>query len=85
MEKKVSAPRAATGWETLSRDWAPTMIRALEDMIGHIRAGVAQGDTREGTLVERNNGPIEQDMAFIRHMMGRREVISNEIIKGRGR
>ena len=81
----MSAPVPGTGWDTLSRDWAPTMIRALEDMINHIRAGVAQGDTRDGTLVERNNGPIEQDMAFIRHMMGRREVISNEIIKGRGR
>ena len=74
-----------THWQTLSEDWAPTMIRALEDMIGHIRAGVAQGDTRDGTLVERTDGPIEQDMAFLRHMMGRREVISNEIIKGRGR
>ena len=81
----MSAPTPRTKWDTLSQDWAPTMIRALEDMINHIRVGVAQGDTREGTLVERTNGPIEQDMAFIRHMMGRREVISSEIINGRGR
>ena len=68
-----------THWQTLSEDWAPTMIRALEDMIRHIREGVAEGDTKDGTLPARTNGPIERDMDFIRHMMGRRDVISSEI------
>ena len=81
----MAAVKQTSGWDMLSGEWAPTMIRALEDMIGHIREGVAEGNTKSGTLVVRTNGPIERDMEFLRHMMGRREVISSEIINGRGR
>ena len=62
-----------THWQMLSEEWAPTMIRALEDMIKHIREGVEAGPARAGTLVEMNNGPLERDMDFIRHMMSRRQ------------
>lgn len=50
------------------RAWGDTCERALEAMIRDIRAGRLVDDT------------LARDYDFLRHLMGRREVIVNEIM-----
>lgn len=49
--------------ESMLREWGGTAERALEQMIDDIRAGKLYDDT------------LVQDFDFLRHLMGRREVI----------
>ena len=49
------------------QQWGDTLERALEAMIGDIKAGRLMDDT------------LPNDWEYIRHLMGRREVIVNEI------
>lgn len=49
-------------------EWAGTLERALETMIADARAGKLVDDT------------LPRDYDFIRHLMGRRELIVNEIM-----
>lgn len=51
------------------RQWGDTCARACEAMIADIRAGRLLDDT------------LPNDYAYMRTLMGRREVIVNEIIK----
>ena len=49
------------------KQWGDTCVGACENMIADIRAGKLVDDT------------MERDFDFLRHLMGRREVIVNEI------
>lgn len=52
---------------SMLQQWGDTLERALEAMIGDIKAGRLLDDT------------LPNDWEYIRHLMGRREVIVNEI------
>lgn len=54
-------------------EWAGTLERALNDMIADIRAN---------KLID---GTLERDYDYIRHLMGRREIIVNEIMLANSR
>ena len=54
------------------KQWGDTLERALEAMIGDIKAGRLLDDT------------LPNDWEYIRHLMGRREVIVNEIDRHNG-
>ena len=54
-------------------EWAGTLERALNDMIADIRANKLIDDT------------LERDYDYIRHLMGRREIIVNEIMLANSR
>lgn len=60
-------------WASMLQDWAGTAERALEDMISDIRAGKLYDDT------------LARDFDFLRHLMGRREIIVNEIARANSR
>jgi len=49
------------------RQWGDTCARALEEMIADIRAGKLVDDT------------LQRHFDYLRHLMGRREIIVNEI------
>ena len=53
-------------------EWGGTCERALEAMIAHIREGLLVDDT------------LANDFNYLRHLMGRREVIVNEIVMRQG-
>jgi len=55
------------------QEWAGTAERALEDMISDLRAGKLYDDT------------LARDFDFLRHLMGRREIIVNEIARANSR
>ena len=60
-------------WASMLQQWGGTAERALEAMIADIRAGKLYDDT------------LAQDFDFLRHLMGRREIIVNEIAKANSR
>lgn len=68
-------------WEMLSGEWAPAAVDALLDMVKDIVDGMAEGDIDQRKL---EDDTLENDFAFLRHLMGRREVIVNEIRLARG-
>lgn len=51
------------------RQWGSTLERACEDIIADVHAGKLLDDT------------MERHYAYLRHLMGRREIIVNEIMK----
>lgn len=55
------------------REWAATMGRALRDMAADVEAGRLVDDT------------LPRDMDFLRHLMGRREIIVGELLALQGR
>lgn len=55
------------------REWGDTTARALAHMIDDIRAGKLYDDT------------MEEDFRFLRHLMGRHEVLVGELRKHESR
>lgn len=60
---------SVTSHQTMLAQWAVTLERGLETMIADARAGKLLDDT------------LEQDFSYIRHLMGRREIIVHEIMQ----
>jgi len=67
----MQAPRIIPPGENLE-EWRGTMLRALETMTEHARTGNLIDDT------------LERDYDFLRHLMGRRILIRDEIMRLRG-
>ena len=77
----MEKPTVETFERMLREEWAPTAISALEDMIKDIRDGIAQGEVDFGKL---ENDTLERDFDYLRHLMGRREVLAETIRRYRG-
>ena len=77
MVENIKATNIQTHTDML-REWGGTCERALEAMIAHIWKGLLLDDTLLA------DDTLANDFNYLRHLMGRREVIVNEIVMRQG-